>query len=149
MNKVRATRARTETFNVALLRIAYGIVTSPKFFKRGAIPKNSPNKRNAWRLLKILLSDEIQGNPDTLFAVDPVRKSAVPLFLNHWNSDGWVEENIPGLKEILLDFDRAHLHQPLISQYVRDSMLSYVTGTKTFEDCYKKLLNTLELYKDE
>ena len=115
----------------------------------GAIRKNAPNKLNAWRLLKILLSDEIQGNPDTLYAVDPVRKSAVPLFLNHWNSDGWVEENIPGLKEILLDFDHAYLHQPLISQYVRDSMLPYVTGTKTFEDCYKKLLNTLELYKDE
>ena len=115
----------------------------------GAIPKNSPNKRNAWRLLKILLSDEIQGNPDTLFAVDPVRKSAVPLFLNHWNSDGWVEENIPGLKEILLDFDRAHLHQPLISQYVRDSMLPYITGSAAYEDRFKKLLNTLELYASE
>ena len=42
MNNVRATRARTETFVVALLLIASRIVTPPQIFKRGAAPNFIP-----------------------------------------------------------------------------------------------------------
>ena len=49
----------------------------------------------------------------------------------------------------LKDFDHAIFYSPLVYTYVRDNMMPYITGKKTYEECYKKLLNTLELYKDE
>ena len=116
----------------------------------GAIPKGSPNKRNAWRLLKILLSEEIQSNPNALFALFPINKTAIRQYIIN---DAFFTEAemdiVDDTESYLKDFDHAIFYSPLIYTYVRDNMMPYITGKKTYEECYKKLLNTLELYKDE
>jgi len=116
----------------------------------GAIPKGSSNKLNAWRFLKILLSEEIQSNANALIALFPVNKKAVRQYL----IDGaYFTEKEMGVvdqaEEYLTNFDHAIFYSPLIYQYVRDSMMPYITGKDSYEKCLGKLLNTLELYKDE
>ena len=115
----------------------------------GAIPKGAKNKLNAWRLLKIFLSDEIQGNPEIIQSGNPVRRSAVSLNLNYEYYEGYYIPDLSDIEESLLHFDRAYLRAPAIAQFIQNNMMPYITGKKTFDDCYKKLLNTLELYKDE
>ena len=116
----------------------------------GAIPKGSPNKLNAWRFLKILLSEEIQSNSHALFALFPVNKKAVRQYLMN---DAYFTEREMGIvdmaEEYLTSFDHAIFYSPLIFQYVRDNMMPYITGKDSYEKCLGKLLNTLELYKDE
>ena len=114
----------------------------------GAILKSSPNKRNAWRMLKILLSDEVQGNPEALSA-SPVRVSAVPLYVNYEYYDGFVVPDLTGYEPLFLDFDRVCIRPPVLLQSVWDEMKPYIKGERTFDDCFGKLLNMLELYKDE
>ena len=115
----------------------------------GAILKSSPNKLNAWRMLKILLSDEVQGNADAIIGRNPVRLSAVPLYLNYDYYDGFAAPDIPVFQEIMSNFDRVCIRPPVLLQSVWDEMKPYIKGNKPFDDCYKKLLNMLELYKDE
>ena len=114
-----------------------------------AIPALSSNKLNAWRMLKILLSDEIQSNPDALKAVYPVRIESVSQFLMYSYYDGYSSLKASGLEDLLLDYDHAYCKSRVLTRYVRDEMMPYIQGQKSFEDCYKKLMNTLELYKDE
>jgi hypothetical protein len=47
------------------------------------------------------------------------------------------------------NFDRVCIRPPVLLQSVWDEMKPYIKGNKPFDDCYKKLLNMLELYKDE
>ncbi len=116
----------------------------------GAIPKGSSNKRNAWRFLKILLSEDIQSNANALFALFPVNKTAVRQYLIDGAFFTETEMGVVDQAEAYLqDFDHAIFYSPLIYTYVRDNIMPYITGGKTYEECYKKLLNTLELYKDE
>jgi|GEM_PF-989058 len=114
----------------------------------GAILKSSPNKRNAWRMLKILLSDEVQGNPEALSA-SPVRVSAVPLYVNYEYYDGFVVPDLTGYEPLFLDFDRVSIRPPVLLQSVWDEMKPYIKGEKAFDDCFGKMLNMLEIYKDE
>ena len=114
----------------------------------GAILKSAPNKLNAWRMLKILLSDEVQGNPEALTA-NPVRVSAVPLYVNYKYYDGFVVPDLTGYEPLFLDFDRVSLRPPVLLQSVWDEMKPYIKGERTFEDCFGKMLNMLEIYKDE
>ncbi|MBQ3707224.1 MAG: carbohydrate ABC transporter substrate-binding protein [Clostridia bacterium] len=115
----------------------------------GAIPKSAANKLNAWRMLKILLSDEVQGNAEAIVGMSPVRVSAVPLYVNYEYYEGFVVPNLCGLDALLLDFDRLSVRPPVLLQSVWDEMKPYIKGNKSFDDCYKKLLNVLEIYKDE
>ena len=114
----------------------------------GAILKSAPNKLNAWRMLKILLSDEVQGNPEALSA-SPVRVSAVPLYVNYEYYDGFAVPDLTGYEPLFLDFDRVCIRPPVLLQSVWDEMKPYIKGGKTFDDCFGKLLNMLEIYKDE
>ena len=115
----------------------------------GAIPTGSRNKLNAWRMLKILLSYDVQSNPNALKAVYPVRKDAVSPFLRYSYYEDYTVMEDTGLDELLLKFDHAYFKPPVLIQYVKDAMMPCIQGNKSFDDCYKKLLNTLELYKDE
>ena len=40
---------------------------------------------------------------------------------------------------------------PLIytNKFIRDNIVPYIRGEASWDDCYKKFLNALELYKDE
>ena len=42
------------------------------------------------------------------------------------------------------------VYMPIVLQeYIRDELYPYVRGELSWEDAYKRFLNTLELYKDE
>ncbi|MCR5681577.1 MAG: extracellular solute-binding protein, partial [Clostridiales bacterium] len=103
-----------------------------------ATPEASQNKLNAWRFVKILLSEEVQGptvgtdgSPSNAFSVgDPVRKDAlretVDAFLNSW---------YPQTAEVAAAYldqaDRiadAVLLPPVVRKYVMNSMSQYVTS---------------------
>ncbi|MBQ3815428.1 MAG: hypothetical protein II836_05175, partial [Clostridia bacterium] len=77
--------------------------------------------------------------------VSPIRLSAIPLYLSEYD----VMNTIPGLETLYKDFDRGTIRAPVLYRYVHEELMPYIEGKKSFEDCYKKLLNTLELYKDE
>ena len=115
----------------------------------GAIPTMAPNKLNAWRMLKILLSYDVQSNPDALKAVYPVRKDAVSPFLKYSYYEDYAVMEDSGLDELLLKFDHAYFKPSVLMKYVKEEIMPCIQGEKSFEDCYKKLLNILELYKDE
>ena len=34
-------------------------------------------------------------------------------------------------------------------QFINEEMMPYIRGEKSWEDCWKSFLNTVELYKDE
>ena len=125
-----------------------------------ALPEASPNKLNAWRFVKILLSDEVQapmdadGMPGDGFPVgDPVRKESlgktVDAYLN-----SWFPETADAADAYLRLADRlsdAVLFPPVVRKYVLNTMGEYVTSAdgSNYDKLFAKLKSTLELYKDE
>jgi len=112
-----------------------------------AIPKGAANKAAAWKLLKILLSDEIQAGHDEsrrgtsyFWSGDPVRLSAL-------------KQEIPEGDEFfeLMQSPTEVFMTPQIytNKFIRDNIVPYIRGEASWDDCYKKFLNALELYKDE
>ena len=37
----------------------------------------------------------------------------------------------------------------IYQRYIRDELFPYVRGERSWQDAYKRFLNTIELYKDE
>ena len=121
-----------------------------------AIPKGAANKANAWKLLKILLSEEIQGGHDKnrkdnsyFWVGEPVRLSSMKAKMDmgaDLTPDG------PEFDEYiaLVQSPTEALMSPLIfNKYLSEEIMPYVHGEKSWEDCWKSFVNTLELYKDE
>ena len=125
-----------------------------------AIPKSSPNKLNAWRFLKILLSDEIQygiddtkPNQNILFMTgNPVRLESMRKLYQYYVA-GFEEymndERIDAMMQTTMNVTDAICVPAVIYRYVRDDMLPYIKGNSTYEQAFGKLMNELELYKDE
>ena len=59
------------------------------------------------------------------------------------------QEDIDALYALTERISCAVMLPPILLTYVKNNMEPYLKGKKDFEDCFKKLLNTLELYKDE
>ena len=59
------------------------------------------------------------------------------------------EERIDAMMKTTMDVTDAICVPAVLFQYVRDEMLPYIKGDSTFEQAFKKLMNELELYKDE
>ena len=121
------------------------------------ILESSPNKANAWRLLKILLSEDIQAGHDPgrydlsyFWSGFPVRRDSLKMYLNFENDSESVEN-----KE-MADFITA-VQSPTeaisIPIYYRktiaEEFMPYFNGNKPWDDCWKRFINSLELYKDE
>ena len=125
-----------------------------------AIPRASQNKLNAWHFIKILLSDEIQAEPQksgwlgTAFGVgNPVRKESLRRM-----ADSFLNQFYPGMDKIaevylgtadcIVD---AVMLPPVVEKYVKDSMIPYIKSKdgSNYEKQIEKLKSTLELYKDE
>ncbi len=113
----------------------------------GAIPTGAGNKLNAWRFLKILLSDELQSNPSAIMPQFPVKKTILREYLSY--GDYLEEDELERAVACLGDIQHGIMWSKLLHKYVQDNMIPYIEGKASFEDCYQKLLNTLELYKDE
>ena len=121
-----------------------------------AIPKGAANKSSAWKLLKILLSDEIQGGHDEnrwgnsyFWNGEPVRLSSMK---------GKMDMG-PGMTPDGPEFDEyialiqspteAMMFPQIYNKYLKEEIIPYVRGEKSWEDCWKSFINTMELYKDE
>ena len=112
-----------------------------------AIPKGAQNKRNAWRFLKILLSEEIQGDSEDVMSIfSPVLKSAAKTIMEN---QGYPDERIDAIAETLNAIDRAYMLPPIQWIYLRDHMMPYIEENKDFDTCFDKLINVLKLYIEE
>lgn len=131
-----------------------------------AMPHASANKLNAWRFLKILLSEDIQyGNPQAssiwnvnTFLGLSVRNDSVKKRLD------LIREKLPGESNISIPITeeeteafynittrvtRSVLLPPILQTYLKDNMEPYLKKKAEFEDCYNDLYGVLKLYKDE
>ncbi len=118
----------------------------------GAIPYGAENKLNAWRLMKILLSDEIQGDSVYMYSYLPVMKSAVPMY---WTSSAAYAHIFrkygyqDAVEQMLLSIDRTSVLVPTVKEYLHEAMDPYLSGKQPYEKCLEKLMNVLTLYRDE
>ena len=140
----------------------YGGVTA-EITEMAAIPTASKNKLNAWRLMKILLSDEIQSGRDEnrrglpYFWVGlPVRISSLrkeaEYDLEFWGFDPEDEEDreiFQHYVDLCTSVDGVRVLPNVWFRYIRLEMFPYVYGEKPWDDCYKRFLNTLVLYASE
>ena len=125
-----------------------------------AIPQGAKNKLNAYRLLTLLLSEELQGGESptgsNLRIGLPVNKNALRGKLYGMNQkysdvDGEIitEKDAEVLFNILTSPTRSIIIPPIIKRYLNLEIMPYIYGEKGWEDCYKRFLNTLELYASE
>ena len=133
--------------------------STAKVVSFAGIPTNTKNQLNAWRLMKILLSEEIQcgsnGSLPYLSLGSPVLKNGMRTFIEnevnmiYGSPDGVPAEVIDEYISLAENIDRAVLTPPIIQRYYLLEMKPYLTGKRTFDECYENLKNTIELYKDE
>jgi hypothetical protein len=122
----------------------------------------SPNKLNAYRFLKILLSEQIQGNPKDATIVEfPVLNSAISTHIKYRfeditqrQYDGILlslsnEEIVREFCDIASDIDYCTLNVNYGTYIFYTTMLPYFKGEDTYENCLNKLRNDLELYLNE
>ncbi len=129
-----------------------------------AIPGGAANKRNGWRFIKILLSDEIQyGLDDTkqnqnplFYAGNPVRKESLEKMIRYYASrymkdfpEYMTEDDVISFTQKTMAVTSAVMRPPVIFNAVRDNMTPYIEGKDSYEKCLGRLMNELELYKDE
>ena len=124
-----------------------------------AIPQGAKNKLNAYRLLRILLSEEIQSGSgrngqEYLYLGMPVRKASVTDHIRLAIDDYYaglphIEEDGQMLADYSLSVTNVSLIPKIIERYLTLEMMPYVRGEKPWDDCYKRFLNTLELYASE
>ena len=123
------------------------------------LPKASQNKLNAWRLLKILLSDDIQsgtddsvGNLRYFWSGEPVKKGSIRKVLDSKRARGdylCPTEMFDDYCALWEDVTEAVYMPIVLQEHIRDELYPYVRGERSWEDCWKRFVNTLELYKDE
>jgi ABC-type glycerol-3-phosphate transport system substrate-binding protein len=133
----------------------YGGVTA-EIILSTAIPKGAANKANAWKLLKILLSEEIQGGHDEkrwgnsyFWVGEPVRLSSTKAKMDHgaeMTPDGPEFDEFVELVQSPTD---AQMFPLIYNKYLNQEIMPYVRGERSWEDCWKSFVNTMELYKDE
>ena len=121
-----------------------------------AIPKGAANKANAWKLLKILLSEEIQGGHDEnrrgnsyFWVGEPVRLSSMKAKMDmgaDLTPDGPEFDEYIALVQSPTE---ARMFPLIYNKYLNAEIMPYIRGEKGWDDCWKSFLNTMELYKDE
>ena len=121
-----------------------------------AVPKASPNKAAAWKFLKILLSDEIQGGHDRsnfnmsyLQLGFPVRFSSFRTMLDAESDLTPTGSAMDDFIEIAQSPTEALMIPQVYRQFIDEHMMPYIRGEKSWEDCWKSFYNAVELYKDE
>lgn len=129
-----------------------------------SIPEGSQNKLNAWRFIKVLLSDEIQygdttggSTPHSAFtAGNPVRRESLSKQV-YDQIDGqpeWAPCSPDDAKQYIEQADLitdAILYPAMTRKYVIEIMTPYITSNdgSNYDKQLAKLISTLELYKDE
>ena len=120
-----------------------------------AIPAGAANKASAWKLLKILLSDDIQaGHDESRFGLPyfwvgyPVRRASLEGYLAP-EAGGGDEAFVKRFMEVVQSPTEAMMFPQVHRKYLKEEILPYVRGERSWEDAYRRFVNTLELYKDE
>ena len=124
-----------------------------------AVSSNTENTLNAWRLIKILLSEEIQcGTSETLgnlTIASPVLKEGLRKYISMQAEQAFYgtyelsEETMDEFCALAEQIDHAVLAPPILVRYFQMEMMPYVQGDRSFDNCFDNLKNTIELYKDE
>ncbi len=134
-----------------------------------AIPRSSANKRNAWRLIMILLSDEIQGgHENTIFKTDylrigfPVRRESMERRITETVRDYYgggapeypeyedeIARDIADISEVYGRMTGCTAVQSAVSRYVWKNIKPFLMGKQSFDKCYDRLYGELELYAGE
>ena len=157
MNAIAYIKNHGETPYLMPATDVYGGVTA-EVVSFAAVPRGSANKLNAYRLVKILLSEEIQGGHepsgrqrDYLQIGIPVLKSAAVKRTLAVKETFFPDSD--DAAQLIINYcasvTNASLLPSEIYRYIVKDMSGYIKGNKSWEDCYKKLLNTLELYASE
>ena len=132
-----------------------------------AIPKCSANKLNAWRLVKVLLSDEIQGgsNPpgyNYLRIGFPVRRESMEKRItdtvreyygggapDYPDYEDEIARDIADISEVYGRMTGCSAVQSIVMKYISNAMTPCLKGNAPFDKCFDKLYGTLELYASE
>ena len=134
-----------------------------EYVQSASIPQGAKNKLNAWRLIKILLSDEIQSARDESRLGNSIFWSGKPVRISALRKDFEYEVGFWGLdiedpeeQKLLDEFvelwsspTNAQRLPDTVSRYINLELMPYVKGEKQWNDCYKRFMNTLELYASE
>ncbi|MBQ3707836.1 MAG: extracellular solute-binding protein [Clostridia bacterium] len=146
----------------------YDGVTAELVYYAG-IPKSSPNKLNAWRFIRVLLSDEIQGGHDNsvsklnyLRLGFPVRRESmekrIAFQVRDFYSGGAPEfpeyedniaRDIADLSEVYGRMTACKAVQRTVQKYIGTNIKAVFTGKLSFDKYFDKLYSTLELYASE
>jgi len=123
-----------------------------------AIPKASKNQINAYNLIKIILSEDIQNDSSIYFPMPPVLKSAAKAQFEEAIHGSGNFQALPPLPEevfnayldLLINVDTCSLitFTPYYEIFRRD-MGAYFEGKKSFDECVKILENSLQIYVSE
>ncbi len=127
-----------------------------------AVPAGSPNKAAAWELLKILLSDEIQGGHDEnrydlsyLWSGFPVRRASIEssLTASALDAEAEKEETIPlslitreEYIELVQSPTDASMVPNMYRRLIDEEIMPYIRDEKTWNQCYKSLVKALKSY---
>ena len=119
-----------------------------------AIPKSSENKANAWKLLKILLSDEIQGGHDKenynnpyLWGGYPVRLSSTKASLDLGRTKTPNGKDFDEYVALVQSPTEAILVPQAYRLTINDEIMPYIEGEKTWDECYESFINDLNTYR--
>ena len=157
--KIRGLRSYGETPVFFAMPDQYNGVTA-QVCSFAAVPEGAKNKLNAYRLLTVLLSEELQGGESTtgsnLRIGLPVNKNALRGKVYGTNQqypdvDGEIvtEKDADALYSILVSPSRATIIPPIIKEYLQREISPYIRGEKPWDDCCKRFQSTLELYVSE
>ncbi len=123
-----------------------------------AIPRRSKNQVNAYRFLKVLLSEEVQVMEDT---GRYVARSGLPVLEStaryrvaddavdsvKYNGMQVDEDEAQRLADMAVDIDCATLGlPPAVSRIITEEMTPYIEGEDSYESCCANLVAALEDY---
>ncbi len=135
---------------------------SGNIYSFAAIPEGAKNKLNAYRFLKIMLSDDFQGGEGeklTYLNYCPVKKDAVyrnmTAVISQYDDSDDPEfaanftKAVEMCAEVMMGVENAVLLPDQVTDYIFEEMTPYFKGDKEWDECFDRLMNVLTLYKDE
>lgn len=127
-----------------------------------AVRANTKNSMNAWRFIKLLLSETFQSKAESNI---PVHQEAIRRIARSWQENYQTDtvtmdlkgyKNAPITEEELmevLDFsllaDTSTIPDGAMIEIVQEVMSPYFRDEKSYEDCFNELNSRLRLYVDE
>ncbi|MBR4742935.1 MAG: extracellular solute-binding protein [Oscillospiraceae bacterium] len=157
LSELQNTRSKGETPYLFPIYDVDGGMTA-EVLSYAAILRSAQNKLNAYRLLCILLSEEIQSGHEQseaktefLHVGIPVLKSAIiSSTMSAYDTYFSGVAESAGDAQLFIDYCTSVTHASMIPnvimRYLYLEMTPYIRGEKNWEECYGRLLNTLTLY---